>query len=309
MKEGVSCLHESTTDSDRHDEIKTPHPPATYQAAVITFSDVCPAHRFCTAFLGQARVFQFYNSWTLAMLLDHAGSMLHAYPKVFFKTTEFTNAGACQHCRPFTPQPRTRATSIPPCGRTEERRRSPCSSWAACHIRAPAHLHCEGDPGAYLRPDWHLVEAINPIGEAYPDQNVKTRRERFTILACSANINTLRHAFSGSANCTGDKIPKKRAHDYSTAASRLFRDAASMMHGMVLANVQKPLVSLLDDAGVDAVPAQRHMGWEFGYLDGFANQTRQLNHLVWEVCCSGCSFGGTAWKCGKWSVLGSSGSP
>jgi hypothetical protein len=63
----------------------------------------------------------------------------------------------------------------------------------------------------------------------------------------------------------------------------LFKDAASMMHGMVLANVQKPLVSLLDDAGVDSVPAQRHMGWEFGYLDGFANQTRHLNHLVWEV--------------------------
>ena len=41
-------------------------------------------------------MFRYYNSWTLAMLLDHSGSMLHAYPKVFFKTTEFTNAGACQ---------------------------------------------------------------------------------------------------------------------------------------------------------------------------------------------------------------------
>ena len=56
---------------------------------------------------------------------------------------------------------------------------------------------------------------------------------------------SLPHIFpAGNANCAGDKIPKKRAHDYSTAASRLFRDAGAMMHGMVLANVQKPLVSL-----------------------------------------------------------------
>ena len=76
-----------------------------------------------------------------------------------------------------------------------------------------------------------------------------------------------------------DKIPKKRSKDYTTAASRLFRDAASMMHGMVLSNAQKPLVSLLDDTS----PAQLHKGWEYGYLDGFANQTRTVNRLVWEV--------------------------
>ena len=51
------------------------------------------------------------------------------------------------------------------------------------------------------------------------------------------------------------------------------------MHSMVLAQTQKPLVSLLDDA----TPAQRHKGWEFGFLDGFANQTRKIHHLIWEV--------------------------
>ena len=84
---------------------------------------------------------------------------------------------------------------------------------------------------------------------------------------------------AGSSNCAADKIPRKRGHDYSTAASRLFRSADAMMHSMVLAQTQKPLVSLLDDA----TPAQRHKGWEFGFLDGFANQTRKIHHLVWEV--------------------------
>ena len=41
-------------------------------------------------------MFQYYNSWTLAMLLGHTGSMLHAHPKVFFESIEFTNAGVCQ---------------------------------------------------------------------------------------------------------------------------------------------------------------------------------------------------------------------
>ena len=76
-------------------------------------------------------------------------------------------------------------------------------------------------------------------------------------------------------------MPKKRAKDYITAASRLFRDSASMMHGMVLASAQKPLASLLDDGS----SAQLHKGWEYGYLDGFANNTRRLNRLVWEVRC------------------------
>lgn len=84
---------------------------------------------------------------------------------------------------------------------------------------------------------------------------------------------------AGNSNCAGDKIPKKREKDFSTAASRLFRDAAAMMHGMVLANVQKPLVSFLDDTN----SAQLHKGWEYGYLDGFANQTRTMNYLTWEV--------------------------
>lgn len=52
-----------------------------------------------------------------------------------------------------------------------------------------------------------------------------------------------------------------------------------MMHGMVLAATKIPLASLLDDAA----PAQQHKGWEYGYLDGFANQTRTLNHLSWKV--------------------------
>lgn len=52
-----------------------------------------------------------------------------------------------------------------------------------------------------------------------------------------------------------------------------------MMHSMVLSQTQKPLVSLLEDAA----QAQRHKGWEFGYLDGFANATRRIRHLVWEV--------------------------
>lgn len=84
---------------------------------------------------------------------------------------------------------------------------------------------------------------------------------------------------AGSANCAADKIPRKRGHEYSTAASRLFRDADAMMHSMVLSQTQKPLVSLLDDAA----QAQRHKGWEFGYLDGFANETRKIHHLTWEV--------------------------
>ena len=85
---------------------------------------------------------------------------------------------------------------------------------------------------------------------------------------------------AGSANCAADKIPKKRGHDYSTAASRLFRDADAMMHSMVLSQTQKPLVSLLEDY----TQAQRHKGWEYGFLDGFANQTRKIHHLTWEVC-------------------------
>lgn len=52
-----------------------------------------------------------------------------------------------------------------------------------------------------------------------------------------------------------------------------------MMHSMVLSQTQKPLVSLLEDY----TRAQRHKGWEFGFLDGFANQTRKLHHLTWEV--------------------------
>lgn len=84
---------------------------------------------------------------------------------------------------------------------------------------------------------------------------------------------------AGTSNCAIDKIPQKRAKDYTTAASRLFRDAAAMMHGMVLAHAQKPLVSLLDDAST----GQLHKGWEYGYLDGFANQTRRIKPLVWEV--------------------------
>ena len=74
-------------------------------------------------------------------------------------------------------------------------------------------------------------------------------------------------------------MPKKRAKDYITAASRLYSDPASMMHGMVLASAQKPLASLLDDAS----HAQLHKGWEYGYLNGFANQTRSLNRLLWQV--------------------------
>ena len=74
-------------------------------------------------------------------------------------------------------------------------------------------------------------------------------------------------------------MPKKRVKDYITAASRLFSDSASMMHSMVLASAQEPLASLLDDAS----PAQQHKGWQYGYLNGFANQTRALNPLIWEV--------------------------
>lgn len=48
---------------------------------------------FCRAFLGEARVFQYYNAWILAMLLDHSSYLMHAYPKVFFRTTEYTSAG------------------------------------------------------------------------------------------------------------------------------------------------------------------------------------------------------------------------
>ena len=87
------------------------------------------------------------------------------------------------------------------------------------------------------------------------------------------------HFTAGGSNCASDKVPKKRAKDYITAASRLFSDPASMMHGMVLASAQKPLASLLDDAS----SAQQHKGWEYGYLDGFANETRGLNRLTWQV--------------------------
>lgn len=48
---------------------------------------------FCNAFLGQARVFQYYNAWILAFLLDHTKSMMHTYPRVFFQAAEYTNAG------------------------------------------------------------------------------------------------------------------------------------------------------------------------------------------------------------------------
>lgn len=48
---------------------------------------------FCNAFLGQARVFRYFNAWVLAMLLQHSGKMLHTYPKVYFKASEFTAAG------------------------------------------------------------------------------------------------------------------------------------------------------------------------------------------------------------------------
>ena len=51
---------------------------------------------FCNAFLGQARVFRYFNAWVLAMLLQHSGKMLHSYPKVYFKATEFTAAGKNQ---------------------------------------------------------------------------------------------------------------------------------------------------------------------------------------------------------------------
>ena len=55
---------------------------------------------FCGAFLGQARVFRYYNAWVLAMLLEHSGRVLHTYPKVYFKASEFTTAGV-----PFGPLP------------------------------------------------------------------------------------------------------------------------------------------------------------------------------------------------------------
>ena len=84
---------------------------------------------------------------------------------------------------------------------------------------------------------------------------------------------------AGNANCALDRIPQKRARDYTTAASRLFRDSAAMMHGLVLSHVQKPLVNLLGDVS----NRQLHKGWEYGYLDGFANQTRELRPLIWEV--------------------------
>ena len=52
---------------------------------------------FCGAFLGQARVFRYYNAWVLAMLLEHSGRVLHTYPKVYFKASEFTTAGVPSH--------------------------------------------------------------------------------------------------------------------------------------------------------------------------------------------------------------------
>lgn len=48
---------------------------------------------FCDAFLGQARVFRTYNAWVLALLLEHQHRLLAAYPKVYFKASEFTTAG------------------------------------------------------------------------------------------------------------------------------------------------------------------------------------------------------------------------
>lgn len=48
---------------------------------------------FCDVYLGQARVFRYYSAWILAMLMEHSGKMLHAYPKVYFKASQFTSAG------------------------------------------------------------------------------------------------------------------------------------------------------------------------------------------------------------------------
>lgn len=48
---------------------------------------------FCNAFLGEARVFKYYNAWILAMLLEHTGKTMVTYPKVLFKAGEFSSAG------------------------------------------------------------------------------------------------------------------------------------------------------------------------------------------------------------------------
>ena len=108
---------------------------------------------------------------------------------------------------------------------------------------------------------------------------LETRNVFARVLALQASAPRVLSFCTGGANCALDKIPKKRSIEYTVAASRLYRDAASMMHGMVLAQAQKPLVSLLEENSV----AQRHKGWEFGFLNGFGNETRQLNHLAWEV--------------------------
>ena len=48
---------------------------------------------FCNAFLGEARVFKYYNAWVLAMLLEHSNKAMVTYPEIYFKATEFSASG------------------------------------------------------------------------------------------------------------------------------------------------------------------------------------------------------------------------
>jgi hypothetical protein len=67
------------------------------------------------------------------------------------------------------------------------------------------------------------------------------------------------------------QVPIDRAISYPLA-SNMYKDSEELLRNLHLAPYAKPIVSLVNDFPM----AQKHKGWQFGYVD--SNSTRKMTY-------------------------------